>query len=178
MLAGVVIMMAMSIAAAWLIADGMDKEAGYNQQMYADSINYLRTEREIELYKRIEKGLSTPCAVTQSSRDAFVIASNTKSIVPQIESLGTYKITFYCKGDAGVGDISASGTLIADGQCAAPPEIPFGTNLAIGGRIYTVTDRGADITGKRIDIYVEGSRAECLERGVEYAEVIKEKKWQ
>ena len=95
---------------------------------------------------------------------------------PTIVSLGTYKITAYCGCEKCCGKtdgITASGTHVTAGRTiAAPPEIPFGTQLMINGHIYTVEDRGGAIKGNRIDIYFE-SHEEAERFGVQYIEVFK-----
>ena len=57
---------------------------------------------------------------------------------------------------------------------AASSKFAFGTQLNIGGHIYTVEDRGGAINGNEIDIYVN-SHAEALRWGVRYlaVEVVK-----
>ena len=95
---------------------------------------------------------------------------------PIIISLGTYKITAYCgcaKCCGKTDGITASGTHVTAGRTvAAPPEIPFGTQLMINGHIYTVEDRGGAIKGNRIDIYFE-SHEEAERFGVQSIEVFK-----
>lgn len=89
-------------------------------------------------------------------------------------SLGVYKITAYCgcaKCCGKTDGITASGAKVKPKHTiAAPPEIPFGTQLIINGHTYTVEDRGGAIKGKRIDIYFE-THEEALAFGVQYVEV-------
>lgn len=95
---------------------------------------------------------------------------------PTIVSLGVYKITAYCgcaKCCGKTDGITASGTHVTAGRTiAAPPEIPFGTQIIINGHTYTVEDRGGAIKGNRIDIYFE-THEEAVEFGVQYIEVFK-----
>lgn len=92
------------------------------------------------------------------------------------ESLGVYKITAYCgcaKCCGKTDGITASGTHVTAGRTiAAPPEIPFGTQIIINGHTYTVEDRGGAIRGNRIDIYFE-THEEALKFGVQYVEIFK-----
>jgi 3D (Asp-Asp-Asp) domain-containing protein len=87
-------------------------------------------------------------------------------------SLGVWRISYYTQYDEGCNDTTANGENVRPGICAAPPEIPFGTVLIVGGEKYTVTDRGGAIQGKRLDIYVE-SQEEAFRRGIEYLEVVR-----
>ena len=91
-------------------------------------------------------------------------------------SLGVYKITAYCgcaKCCGKTDGITASGTHVTAGRTiAAPPEIPFGTQIIINGHTYTVEDRGGAIKGNRIDIYFE-THEEALNFGVQYVEIFK-----
>lgn len=91
-------------------------------------------------------------------------------------SLGVYKITAYCgcaKCCGKTDGITASGTHVTAGRTiAAPPEIPFGTQIIINGHTYTVEDRGGAIKGNRIDIYFE-THEEALAFGVQYVEIFK-----
>jgi 3D (Asp-Asp-Asp) domain-containing protein len=91
-------------------------------------------------------------------------------------SLGVYKITAYCgcaKCCGKTDGITASGTHVTAGRTiAAPPDIPFGTQIIINGHTYTVEDRGGAIKGKRIDIYFE-THEEALAFGVQNVEIFK-----
>ena len=48
--------------------------------------------------------------------------------------------------------------------------IPYGTQIIIGGHIFTAEDCGGAIKGNRIDVYVN-SHQRALELGVNYADV-------
>ena len=75
-----------------------------------------------------------------------------------------WTLTSYCKCKKCCGKddgVSASGRVLTNADegkvCAAPSSFPFGTVLTISGgwsgRV-TVVDRGGDIHGKRLDIYM------------------------
>ncbi|KKN73487.1 hypothetical protein LCGC14_0400620 [marine sediment metagenome] len=70
--------------------------------------------------------------------------------------------------------ITASGHPAVGEFVAAPPEIPFGTRLAIdgyaGGLPVPVLDRGGAIKGKRLDVYFD-THQEALDWGVKYLSV-------
>ncbi len=87
---------------------------------------------------------------------------------------GTYKITAYCPCAKCCGKATgrtASGTRATAGRTvAASGKFAFGTQLNIGGHVYTVEDRGGAINGNKIDIYVN-SHSEALRWGVRYLPV-------
>ena len=89
-------------------------------------------------------------------------------------SAGTYKITAYCPCAKCCGKATgrtASGTRATAGRTvAASGKFAFGTQLNIGGHVYTVEDRGGAIKGNKIDIYVN-SHSEALRWGVRYLPV-------
>lgn len=86
----------------------------------------------------------------------------------------TYKITAYCPCAKCCGKTTgrtAAGTKATAGRTvAASSQFAFGTQLNIGGHIYTVEDRGGAINGNKIDIFVN-SHAEALQWGVKYMTV-------
>lgn len=83
--------------------------------------------------------------------------------------LQTFEITAYTNSMADTGKsptdkdygITASGSRVKTGDCACPPEIPFGTKVYIPelGRTLICTDRGGDIKGKRLDVYMPSRSA-------------------
>lgn len=85
------------------------------------------------------------------------------------ECLGTYLTTGYCPCAACCGKtngITASGTVARTNHTIAADTgvLPFGTQVVINGKVYTVEDRGGAIRGNRIDIYF-GSHQEALNYG-------------
>lgn len=86
----------------------------------------------------------------------------------------TYKVTAYCSCAKCCGKATgrtASGTRATAGRTVATSgKFSFGTQLNIGGHVYTVEDRGGAINGNRIDIYVN-SHSEALRWGVKYLPV-------
>lgn len=112
---------------------------------------------------------------TQTSRASSLprTAGNTTTAT-NTASAGTYKITAYCSCAKCCGKATgrtASGTKATAGRTvAASGQFAFGTQLNIGGHVYTVEDRGGAINGNKIDIYVN-SHSEALSWGVRYLPV-------
>ena len=99
---------------------------------------------------------------------------NPPSDTPDAPAL-LYRVTAYCPGPCCCGKwadgITASGVPAVGLIVAAPPEIPFGTVLAIPGYgCSTVEDRGGAIRGNRLDILMK-THAEALKWGVKYLNV-------
>lgn len=86
--------------------------------------------------------------------------------------LGNFKLTAYCNCAVccgrWAGGPTASGKMPVQGRTIATGVLPFGTKLNIGGKIYTVEDRGTPYG--HIDIYME-RHADAEEFGVRYADV-------
>ena len=86
--------------------------------------------------------------------------------------LGNFKLTAYCNCAVccgrWAGGPTASGKMPVQGRTIATGVLPFGTKLNIGGKIYTVEDRGTPYG--HIDIYME-RHADAEEFGVRYANV-------
>ena len=91
------------------------------------------------------------------------------------KDLGTFKLTYYCACelccDVETG-ITATGAPVVEGRTIAvdPSVIPYGTQVIIGGHVFTAEDCGGAIKENHIDIYVnDHETAKAL--GVNYAEV-------
>lgn len=104
-----------------------------------------------------------------TSRSSVVRKTGTTTAIS-----GRYKVTAYCscaKCCGKTNGITASGRkATANHTVAAPSTFAFGTELIIGGKTYTVEDRGGAIQGNRIDVYMN-SHAEALAWGVRYLNV-------
>ncbi len=112
---------------------------------------------------------------TQTSRASILPrATGSTTTATTTASAGTYKITAYCPCAKCCGKATgrtASGTRATAGRTvAASGKFAFGTQLNIGGHVYTVEDRGGAINGNKIDIYVN-SHSEALRWGVKYLPV-------
>jgi 3D (Asp-Asp-Asp) domain-containing protein len=91
--------------------------------------------------------------------------------IPDLEELGTYKLTAYCACEKCCGKsdgITASGTKATAGRTVAASGFSFGTELYINGNTYVVEDRG--VPSGVIDIYFD-SHSEAMNFGVKYAKV-------
>lgn len=110
---------------------------------------------------------------TETSRSASLPRTTTTNSVASTGG-ATYKITAYCSCAKCCGKATgrtASGTRATAGRTvAASGQFAFGTQLNIGGHVYTVEDRGGAIKGNKIDIFVN-SHAEALQWGVRYLPV-------
>ena len=91
------------------------------------------------------------------------------------KNLGTFKLTYYCACelccDVETG-ITATGAPVVEGRTIAvdPRVIPYGTQVIIGGHVFTAEDCGGAIKENHIDIYVN-DHATALALGVNYADV-------
>lgn len=90
-------------------------------------------------------------------------------------SLGEFDITYYCACekccDVETG-LTATGTQVSEGRTIAvdPSVIPYGTQVIIGGHVFTAEDCGGAIKKNRIDIYVN-SHEKASDLGRTKAEV-------
>lgn len=95
--------------------------------------------------------------------------------VTKKQSLGKFKITYYCpckKCSGNWGKQTSTGKIAKEGRTIAVDKrvIPYGTKVKIGKTIYTAEDCGSAIKGKRIDIFME-SHKKCVKNGVKYKKV-------
>lgn len=91
------------------------------------------------------------------------------------ENLGNFTITYYCSCEIccnKTDGITATGTPVVEGQTIAvdPNVIPYGTQVIIGGHVFTAEDCGGAIKKNHIDVYVN-SHEEALALGVTNADV-------
>jgi 3D (Asp-Asp-Asp) domain-containing protein len=96
---------------------------------------------------------------------------------PELQSIGTFKLTAYCACPQCCGDwsdgITYTGTTATAGRTIAvdPTVIPLGSTVYINGDKYIAEDIGGAIKGHRIDIF-HPTHIDALEFGVQYAEVL------
>lgn len=106
-------------------------------------------------------------------RTATSVANTIESTVASTGAT-TYKVTAYCPCSKCCGKATgrtAAGTVATPGRTiAASGKFAFGTQLNVGGHVYTVEDRGGAVQGNKIDIFVS-SHAQALAWGVRYLPV-------
>ena len=96
--------------------------------------------------------------------------------IPEIVSLGEFKITHYCPCelccDEWADGITYIGTQATEGRTIAvdPDVIPLGSTVEINGQEYIAEDIGGAIWGNRIDIYMDSHEA-ALNEGIKITEV-------
>lgn len=109
--------------------------------------------------------------------------------VPEIESIGVFRLTAYCtcpaccekwskfNHDKDGNPIGAEQTILINGYSVSADTniLPFGTVILIDGKEYKVQDRGGAIKGKRLDVYFT-SHQDALNFGVQYKEIFIERK--
>lgn len=90
------------------------------------------------------------------------------------ESLGVWKLTFYCacrRCSGNWGHRTSSGATCQEGITTACAILPPGTVVKIDGYgERVVQDTGAGVGGKHLDVFME-SHGECLRHGVQRREV-------
>lgn len=92
------------------------------------------------------------------------------------ESLGVFKVTYYCACQVCCGSWSggptASGAYpVADWTLAADPEVlPLGTRVYMNGHEYCVEDTGSGVNGNHIDVYVNDHEV-AVQNGVASVEL-------
>lgn len=109
--------------------------------------------------------LTAAAGVTSLETEAGAKRQTESRSGPARELRRVCRVTAYC--DRG---ITASGTRVGVGQCAAPADIPFGTRLYIPelGRSFVVTDRTHPrFRSNTVDIFMP-SKSTCLKFGRRY----------
>ena len=90
--------------------------------------------------------------------------------------IGTFTITAYCGcSKCGTGsNRTAMGTTPTEGRTIAADTsiLPFGTQVVIGGVVYTVEDTGSGVRGNHIDIFF-ATHAKALQFGRKTMKVYK-----
>lgn len=95
---------------------------------------------------------------------------------PELEELGTFKLTAYCACPKCCGEwadgITYTGTVATEGRTVAvdPKVIPLGSTVYIDGVPYIAEDIGGAIKENRIDIFFSSHEA-ALQFGVQHADV-------
>ena len=138
----------------------------------------IKYQNEIEIERKVISEVVVKEPVDKIVQVVKNVQTSRAATMPRTTTVNvdgeTYKITAYCSCSKCCGKTTgrtASGTQATAGRTvAAPAKFAFGTQLNIGGNIYTVEDRGGAIKGNRIDIYVD-SHSAALQWGVRYLPV-------
>ena len=101
---------------------------------------------------------------------ATIATTPTEIPVDKCENIGEYRITTYCQHcNEPSGRQTASGNTLEYGQVAMN-DVPFGTQIAIDGEVFEVTDRvGVENT---VDIYMPTEKEYCTCNYLDYKEVM------
>jgi 3D (Asp-Asp-Asp) domain-containing protein len=123
--------------------------------------------------------MAKPAAEIKIEIPAAEIPTAADKVITESEfvSLGAFEATAYCpcKECCGKTDgITASGTKAKAGRTIAADTslLPFGTQIYIDGKAYTVEDTGGAIKGNKIDIYFD-THTEALNYGRRQIELYK-----
>lgn len=118
-------------------------------------------------YKKTAEGGS----VTQLSENPAGSPANAGVGNLHLKSLGTFRLTGYCKCRICCGKWSSINSTFTGAVPRAnhtisvdPRVIPFGTKVMINGIIYTAEDKGGGVKGKHVDIFCN-SHAEASRIG-------------
>jgi 3D (Asp-Asp-Asp) domain-containing protein len=110
------------------------------------------------------------------SRDVPDPADQMEVPTPELQSLGTFKLTAYCACPVCCGvwadGLTYTETVATEGRTIAvdPDVIELGSVVYINGHQYVAEDVGGAIQENRIDVFFRDHQA-ALEFGVQYAEV-------
>ena len=112
--------------------------------------------------------------LVKAKRDKPISRGVTESVERRVMTVSAYtKSDFGMNGNG----LTASGTHVLQGRTvAADRNIHFGTKISIPelGMTLTVEDRGADIKGNRLDVYMD-KREDALAFGVKTLEAFVKK---
>lgn len=158
------------------VTEGSNNKVLQKGQEGLKEVTYkIKYQNEVEIEKTVlsENIIKEP--VNKIVQIQKTTTSRSATTTTQSRTSGsTYRVTAYCSCAKCCGKTNgrtASGTKATAGRTVATSgKFAFGTKLNIGGRIYTVEDRGGAIQGNRIDIYVN-SHSEALRWGVRYLNV-------
>lgn len=124
--------------------------------------------------KTAPEAAQPPTGVNETLVATMPDAVMVESVGERWESLGKWRLTFYCPCHTCSGKWgrrTSSGATCQEGVTVACAILPPGTVIKIDGygeRI--VQDTGAGVSGKHLDVFME-SHSECLRHGIQYREV-------
>lgn len=148
----------------YVAADLIDIEKLYEIAVSAEELQRRAEEEAARKAAEEEAARQAAAAATQAAQQAQDSSNNyegaTTKPVTTTESgelIGTFTITAYCGcKKCGTGsNRTASGTTPTEGRTIAADTsiLPFGTQVVIGGVVYTVEDTGSGVRGNHIDIF-------------------------
>ncbi len=143
------------VSADFVAVDELYQIAVSKEELERQAEEAARKAAEEEAAKRAAEEAKVKKASASSS---YRGASVTPIAAAQAgASLGTFTITAYC-GCPSCGNGSnrtASGTVPTQGRTIAADTsiLPYGTQVVIGGAVYTVEDCGSGVRGNHIDIF-------------------------
>lgn len=148
------------------------------KQQFEEMRTLQEYEKEQKLYKERQQEIKRYQIEIEKQK---IIRQQSNKITQSISrgsNCITVRLSYYTNdiNSCGKADgIAASGRNLNDGgnYVAAPSSIPFGTQLQINGKIYTVVDRGGAIQYKNgvmmLDVYVPNTTQQELNNmGVKY----------
>ncbi len=148
-------------------------------ELYQVAVSKEELERKAAEEEAARKAAEEEAARQAAAEEAARKAANTKKTIGSVssgnggsykgasiapitaaqagESLGTFTITGYCgcAKCSGGSNRTATGTIPTQGRTIAadPSVLPYGTQVVIGGVVYTVEDCGSGVNGNHIDIF-------------------------
>ncbi len=156
----------------WVSVMLEDGEIGYVSAEFIEIDELYEIAVSAEELRRREEEAARKAAEEEAARQAAAAAAQqaqdssnnyegaTTKPVTTTESgelIGTFTITAYCGcKKCGTGsNRTASGTTPTEGRTIAADTsiLPFGTQVVIGGVVYTVEDSGSGVRGNHIDIF-------------------------
>lgn len=160
-----------AFAGAFAITDRNIKEqiAGYN-----------KTAEEIKEVRALTSAIKPEPESERPDTYQKELKPKIKEVTtPGEEKTITAQVTYYCacekctgrRPDSPSRGLTASGRMAKENHTvAAGAQYPFGTLLEIDGEIYEVEDRGGNIKGDKIDIYITNHQ-EALNKGSRLAQI-------
>ncbi len=144
------------------------KQAEYSALAYLEGSEAAAEDKELAAEQR-RKDLAAAAKLAANKKDTTQVTGSGSTTARTAEEseygeyLGTFVITAYCPCAKCCGKSNgrtASGKIATAGHTvAASTQFAFGTQLVIGGKVYTVEDRGGAISGNRIDIFFSSHQA-------------------
>lgn len=161
---------------SWLSVELEDGKTGYVsadlvdvEKLYEIAVSAEELERQAALEEEAKRAAEEEAA-RQAAQEAAQSGGSTGSdedyqgattkpvtATESGECLGTFTITAYCgcKKCSGGHNKTATGTTPTEGRTIAADTsvLPYGTQVVIGGIVYTVEDCGSGVNGNHIDIF-------------------------